>query len=171
MSKNKLKLFTVKLLLVLFVLSLLFIAACSNAPQAPPQPSGGGSPVASEVPAKSLETTKSVETVIEPASQVTKTETATEKKDSAVKEFTMTANNWKFEPDTITVNKDDKVKITVTALDKNHGISIWGINKKLEPNKPEVIEFTADQTGEFPFFCTVFCGSGHSSMKGKVIVK
>lgn len=34
----------------------------------------------------------------------------------------------------------------------------------LEPKR------TPDKSGEFPFHCDVFCGSGHESMTGTVIV-
>ena len=37
--------------------------------------------------------------------------------------------------------------------------------------KGKTIEFTADKQGTFTVFCSVFCGSGHSGMKGKIIIK
>ena len=90
-----------------------------------------------------------------------------------VKEFKMTAKQFAFEPSTIEVNKGDKVRIIVTSTDVSHGISIpeYGINERLEPGKPVNIEFTASKSGTFTAFCSVFCGSGHQSMKGKIIVK
>ena len=90
-----------------------------------------------------------------------------------VKEFKMTAKQFTFSPETIEVNKGDKVKLVVTSVDVPHGISIpeYGINERLNPGQPITIEFVADKQGTFTAFCSVFCGSGHSSMKGKIIVK
>ena len=85
----------------------------------------------------------------------------------------MTAKQFAFEPSTIEVNKGDKVRLIVTSADVPHGIAIpeYGINERLDPGKPVTIEFTADKQGTFTAFCSVFCGSGHSDMKGKIIVK
>lgn len=93
--------------------------------------------------------------------------------DAAVKEFKMTAKQFVFEPDTIEVNKGDKVRLIVTSTDVAHGITIpqYGINEKLAPGKPVTIEFMADREGTFEAFCSVFCGAGHQKMKGKIIVK
>ena len=92
---------------------------------------------------------------------------------AAVKEFKITANNFAFSPSTITVKKGDKVKLTVTSTDVDHGIAIkeYDINTKVNKGKTETIEFTADKAGEFEFYCSVFCGSGHKNMKGKLIVQ
>jgi len=85
----------------------------------------------------------------------------------------MTAKKFEFNPSTISVNKGDKVKIKLTSTDVAHGFAIpdYGISKKVDVEKTETIEFIADKSGEFTFFCNVFCGSGHKEMKGKLIVK
>ena len=90
-----------------------------------------------------------------------------------VKEFKMTAKQFAFEPEIIEVNKGDKVRLIVTSIDVPHGIAIpeYGINERLNPGEPVTIEFIADKEGTFTAFCSVFCGSGHSNMKGKIIVK
>jgi|SRR3989338_5767360 len=92
---------------------------------------------------------------------------------SDVKEFTMTAKKFEFMPSAITVNKGDKVKITITSIDATHGFLLpdFNINEKLEPNKPVIVEFVADKAGAFTFRCNIICGSGHSSMSGALIVK
>ena len=89
-----------------------------------------------------------------------------------VKEFTMTAKQWEFNPSTITVNKGDRVKLNIKSLDVNHGFAIsdFNVNSRLEPGKETVVEFVADKTGTFTFFCSVQCGEGHGGMKGKLIV-
>ena len=90
-----------------------------------------------------------------------------------VKEFKMTAKQFAFEPEIIEANKGDKVRLIVTSVDVPHGLSIpeYGINERLNPGEYVTIEFIADKEGSFTSFCSVFCGSGHSNMKGKIIVK
>ena len=90
-----------------------------------------------------------------------------------VKRFEVKADKYKFIPDTITVNKGDKVIIRAIAIDKDHGLGIkaFNIKKTLPKGEWVTIEFTADKEGEFPIRCTKFCGWKHFWMKGKLIVK
>lgn len=99
--------------------------------------------------------------------------------DSKIKEFDMIAKQFTYEPNTITVNKDDMVIINITTEDVPHSFTLpdfgnqeeGGINETLLPEEKVTIEFTADKSGEFVFGCDVACGSGHSDMLGKLIVK
>ena len=90
-----------------------------------------------------------------------------------IKEFRITAKQFSFEPESIEVSKGDKVRLIVTSVDVAHGISIpeYQINERLDVGKPVTIEFTADKSGSFAEFCSVFCGQGHGKMKGSIIVK
>lgn len=85
----------------------------------------------------------------------------------------MTAKRYQFDPQVITVNQGERVRLNITAVDRDHGIQIkgYGINKKLKKGVPTTIEFTADKAGTFPFRCSVWCGLGHGRMKGQLIVK
>ena len=95
------------------------------------------------------------------------------KTSSGVKEFTMIASRWKFEPNKITVNQGDLVRLKIISTDVAHGIAIpdYKINEYLSPGQTVNIEFVADRKGTFPFACSVSCGVGHSGMGGKLIVK
>jgi heme/copper-type cytochrome/quinol oxidase subunit 2 len=90
-----------------------------------------------------------------------------------VKTFEVKAENYKFNPDIITVHKGDKVIIRAIAIDKDHGLGIkaFNIKENLPEGKSVTIQFTADKEGEFTFRCTKFCGWKHFWMKGKLIVK
>ena len=83
------------------------------------------------------------------------------------KEFTVKAFRFGYTPDTITVNRGDKVKIIINNTDTLHGIRIPELNVKGN----EIIEFTADKTGEFTWYCANICGNEHMKMKGKLIVR
>jgi len=101
-----------------------------------------------------------------------KTETMTQSI-SPMKEFTMTAKQWSFDPATITVKKGDKVRLKIKNIDVTHGFALpdFGVRVDLIPDKEETIEFTADKKGEYTFFCSVMCGEGHKDMVGKLIVE
>ena len=135
-------------IILLLVLSIFLVSACSK--QKPEDLIGQGTDV--------------------PQNNATDTQNA---QNGAIKEFRITAKQFSFTPDTIEVNKGDKVRLIVTSTDVPHGIAIpeYGINERLEPGKPVTIEFTADKQGSFAAFCSVICGAGHRDMKGKLIVK
>ncbi len=94
-------------------------------------------------------------------------------KAETVKTFEVKAKKYEFSPDTITVNRGDKVIIKAMATDRDHGIGIkpFNINSLLPKGKWVTIEFTPDKKGEFTISCTKFCGLKHSKMIGKLIVE
>jgi len=87
--------------------------------------------------------------------------------------ITVTAKRWEFIPNPITVKKGIPVKLVITSVDVSHGFSLpaFNINQRLSPGNTVNIEFTPDKEGSFSFFCNVFCGSGHGSMRGTLIVE
>ncbi len=92
---------------------------------------------------------------------------------SGAHKFTMTAKKYEFDPGVITVKKGEKVRLIITATDRDHGIKIdaFDINQVLKKGDPTTIEFTADKAGTFEFKCSVYCGMGHGKMKGKLVVE
>lgn len=92
---------------------------------------------------------------------------------SSVKEFTMVAQQWEFQPSTITVKRGDAVKLTIRSVDVAHGFSLpeFNVDSRLEPGQDTVVEFIAERSGSFPFRCSVFCGSGHGDMRGTLVVE
>lgn len=86
---------------------------------------------------------------------------------SDIKVFSVKAFKYGFDPNIITVNKGDKVKINITNFDIIHGISI----PDLRVNGNDKLEFPADKLGEFVWYCNNYCGDGHSRMQGKLIVQ
>ena len=93
--------------------------------------------------------------------------------ENGVRVITAKAFRFDFDPNPIIVNQGERVKIIMTSTDVTHGIAIpdFGINVRLLPRRPTVIDFTADRAGSFPFACSVSCGAGHTSMRGTLIVK
>lgn len=87
-------------------------------------------------------------------------------------EIKITARQFEFEPSTITLQKDKPVRLIITAVDVEHGFAIeaLGINKKLKPRQPTIVEFTPNRTGRVEFACSIMCGTGHDEMTGELVV-
>ena len=90
-----------------------------------------------------------------------------------VHEVSLKVFQFGFDPDTVTVKKGEKVKLLLTSTDVTHGISIdgYGMDAVLRPGVETPLEFTATKSGTFSFYCSVFCGSGHKTMTGKLVVQ
>lgn len=90
-----------------------------------------------------------------------------------IKEFNMTAKQFEFIPNKITVNVGDTVILHITSTDVAHGIAIpqFGVSQQLPPGQEETVQFVADKAGTYTFYCNVFCGSGHRSMIGSLVVQ
>jgi cytochrome c oxidase subunit II len=166
-----------KLFVILILISLILIIGCSSEPEPTictqdVQVCPGGLILSREGPNCEFATCPEVAEVPEDEIVVEETNQLTEKK-SNVKEFTMKAVQWDFQPSVITVKEGDTVKISITSEDVTHGIRLseYGISENLKPGKTTTIEFVADKKGTFSFFCSVPCGSGHRQMKGTLIVE
>jgi cytochrome c oxidase subunit 2 len=85
------------------------------------------------------------------------------------KSFTINAKNWSFDPGEIRVSKGDTVEIKLVNDEGFHEVEIKGYGKTIKGDG--TVKFTADKAGEFEFICSVFCGTGHNDMKGKLIVE
>jgi nitrosocyanin len=76
---------------------------------------------------------------------------------------------WKFEPEAITVEKCDRVNLTVINEDNfDHGVAIdaFGISQRLPANGTININFVASKEGEFPFYCSVSCSTSENPSFG-----
>jgi plastocyanin len=92
---------------------------------------------------------------------------------TAVKEFTVSSQNFSFTPASLTVQKGDKVKITFKNTAGFHDFKIdeYGVAaKQAQAPSEEVLEFTADKSGSFAYYCSV--GSHRAQgMEGMLIVE
>ncbi len=89
-----------------------------------------------------------------------------------VKEFTIRESNFKLDPETITVNKGDTVRITVINDEGMHNLFIEDYNERtstMSAGDNDVIEFIADKTGTFDMWCEVGNHRGQG-MEGTLIV-
>ncbi len=92
-----------------------------------------------------------------------------------VREFRILAPQWYYEPSIIKVNPGDTVRFIVTSPDITHGFAIneLGVNLVLSSGVAIVHEVVIPpdfSEGTYTMYCSIFCGSGHSYMKGSLIV-
>ncbi|MBN2980796.1 cupredoxin domain-containing protein [Cohnella algarum] len=88
---------------------------------------------------------------------------------SDVKAVTIKASNFKFDQPEIRVAKGQTIELTLENEQGNHTLKIDGYEQTVKAGK--TISFTADQAGEFEFYCDLMCGTGHADMVGKLIVE
>jgi len=76
----------------------------------------------------------------------------------AIKEFVVSGQNFSFSPSLITAKRGDRVKITFQNTQGFHDFKIdeYGVaTKQAQSPATEVLEFTADKTGSFEYYCSV----------------
>ena len=78
-----------------------------------------------------------------------------------------------YRPSEIRLPVGSEVTFRVTSEDVEHGFTIEaaGVQLELSPNQAREVKHTFTETGEYPFQCHVYCGGGHESMRGKIIVE
>ena len=83
------------------------------------------------------------------------------------------AKRFTFEPARIEVAVGERVRLKVVSADGVHGLEIKKFKVKKEIPRgttPVIIEFTANEAGEFPILCSEYCGDGHEDMQGQLVV-
>jgi cytochrome c oxidase subunit 2 len=93
-------------------------------------------------------------------------------KSPEVQTVKVVAKRFDFTPEEIKVKKGVPVDIELTTADRVHGFFApkLGLRAEIMPGQTAHLRFTPDTAGTFLFQCDVFCGEGHESMDGKIIV-
>ncbi|HEY7056850.1 MAG TPA: cupredoxin domain-containing protein [Vicinamibacterales bacterium] len=93
--------------------------------------------------------------------------------DQASRAFSISGNQYAFHPASVTVERNDLVKITFKAEDIAHSFTIdsYRISKRAGAGQSVTFEFRADQPGSFDYYCNLSIDSKCKTMKGKLIVK
>jgi heme/copper-type cytochrome/quinol oxidase subunit 2 len=85
---------------------------------------------------------------------------------------TISAHKYAFSPSRFEVRQDDLVRVTFSTDDIPHSFTIdkYRIAKRVEPGRPIVFEFRADQPGRFPIYCNLTADDGCRKMIGELVV-
>lgn len=85
----------------------------------------------------------------------------------------ITARQFEFAPNQITIKKGESVKIELTSADVKHGFYIRGlkVDELIEPGKTTEVLLTPQTAGTYPTICDHLCGSGHGNMKMTIVVE
>lgn len=88
-------------------------------------------------------------------------------------EAVVVAQAWAFVPAEIRVPVGSEVTFTATAVDIIHGLNVEGtrLNMMLIPGQITRNSYRFDERGEHLIICHEYCGIGHHTMFGRVIVQ
>ncbi len=97
---------------------------------------------------------------------------------NGVREIEVNSYQYGWEPENIVVKKGEKIRFIITSVDVPHGFELegivipgWDVENAVKKDDKIVLEVTADEAGVWDLVCTVYCGPGHLSMRGKYIVR
>lgn len=81
------------------------------------------------------------------------------------------AQMWRWSPVMI-LQKDESYNFHVSSKDVMHGLSLQPVNMNFQiyPGYDYVLRFKPTETGEYKIICNEFCGIGHHTMIGKIVV-
>ena len=82
------------------------------------------------------------------------------------------AKRFDFTPSTIQLKKGVPAVLEFTTLDVPMGFNLpdFKVRTDILPDKVSRVRFVPDKAGTFDFVCDIFCGSGHESMEGTIVV-
>lgn len=89
-------------------------------------------------------------------------------KPPVLRQVTLHLFKYGYDPMVVTVNKGDRVRLTLISDDDDHGFYLkeFNVNHAVMQGESVTVEFTADKIGTFIYYCNMFCGKKHSDVKG-----
>ena len=72
----------------------------------------------------------------------------------------------------LVLQKDESYNLHISSKDVMHGFSIQPVNMNFQiyPGYDYVLRFKPNEAGEYKIICNEFCGIGHHTMIGKIVV-
>jgi len=88
-------------------------------------------------------------------------------------EAVIIAQAWQFNPNEITVPVGSTVTFLVSSPDVTHGFELTGtdVNAMVVPGEVTKVTAHFTKSGDYVFLCNEYCGFGHQTMYGKVVVR
>ena len=89
------------------------------------------------------------------------------------RKVSVAASRFEFTPDTVKAKAGVPLTFVLTSFDRIHGFKMpeFGIRTDIVPDRETRVTITPQTTGNFAFFCDVFCGDGHEEMGGTLVVE
>jgi cytochrome c oxidase subunit 2 len=83
------------------------------------------------------------------------------------------AQAWQWNPKEIRIPVGSTVTFFLTSKDVQHGFHLWdtNLNVMVLPGQVSKVTVTFDEAGEYPYICNEYCGVGHHTMDGVLIVE
>ena len=87
--------------------------------------------------------------------------------------FSISAKRYAFSPNRIEIVQGDLVTIELKTEDIAHSLTIddYRIAKRISPGLPVKLEFRAERSGTFPFYCNLQIDDGCRRMRGELVIK
>jgi cytochrome c oxidase subunit 2 len=84
----------------------------------------------------------------------------------------VSARRFTYSPNVIELKRGEPVTLELTTEDVFMGFNLpdFNVRSDIVPGKTSTVAFTPDKAGSFIFLCDVFCGDGHETMNGKLVV-
>ncbi len=81
------------------------------------------------------------------------------------------AQMWMWSP-ILKLRKGQTYRLHISSLDLQHGFSLQPVNMNFQilPGYDHVLTITPTEAGEYHIICNEYCGIGHHTMTGKIIV-
>ena len=94
---------------------------------------------------------------------------AAEPKEKVVK---ILARRFTFTPNKLTLKEGVPVVLELTTADVLMGFNAPDFDARADiiPGKVARVRLNPDKVGTFTFLCDIFCGSGHETMSGTIVV-
>lgn len=89
------------------------------------------------------------------------------------RKIAVTAKKYEFQPSRIELKVGEPVEITFQSEDSKHGFECKELKLEkvvFDKENPATVKFTPEKAGTYQFKCAKFCGTGHSNMKGEIVV-
>jgi cytochrome c oxidase subunit II len=85
----------------------------------------------------------------------------------------VTVSRFQFSPDVIELKRGEKVRLNIVSVDGSHGFEVkeLGLQARIASGKTVTLDVMPNEVGSFEIKCSEYCGSGHSQMKARLIVK
>lgn len=171
-----------------YVDELDFVAGLPSPERRSVLKAGGVAAMAALAGCQSASTDESETTTTESEATTTaeeQTTTAEEKDYDQEETFQIEAHQFEFKPQKIEVPKNTKVTLEFTKstfeeeedftvhtwyLTKPYDVGPVELTEDTDPDVDKTVSFVADQEGTFAYECTAYCGTGHATMKGELVV-